>query len=140
MKKLYYSFAQYPSGGGYHFTDTEARFVVIQAFDPIKANLMALIKGLYFDGVKKQIDCSCCEDRWLPLSQEAEGFDKPMLRLRGSREIYKPLRSFLSGFVSDGYARATEKLAYIYYMDGEKELVTGTKLNDSNIVFKFERH
>ena len=36
----------------------------IYASDKNEANKIAEAKGLYFDGVSKEIDCECCGDRW----------------------------------------------------------------------------
>jgi len=38
--------------------------VYIYASDKNEANKIAEAKGLYFDGVSKEIDCECCGDRW----------------------------------------------------------------------------
>ena len=38
--------------------------VYIYASGKDEANKIAEAKGLYFDGVSKEIDCECCGDRW----------------------------------------------------------------------------
>ena len=38
--------------------------VYIEAENAGEANKLAEENGIYFDGVSKGIDCSCCGDRW----------------------------------------------------------------------------
>ena len=62
----FYTFTQNNSGGNYHYDVKKgiAETVIIQAMDLAHAIDKAENLGLYFDGVNKGLDCSCCGDRW----------------------------------------------------------------------------
>lgn len=60
----FYMFDQNNSGG--HFTVNEklCHRLIIEANDKNEAIAIAEELGVYFDGVEKSWDCSCCGDRW----------------------------------------------------------------------------
>lgn len=60
----YYLYHQNNTGGSWVIDDEVAEYVIIEAYDEKDANEIAKSKGIYFDGVDKEIDCECCGDRW----------------------------------------------------------------------------
>lgn len=60
----YFLYNQNNSGGLFAIDGNVAEYVIIEAVDEICANEIAFTKGIYFDGVDKQMDCECCGDRW----------------------------------------------------------------------------
>lgn len=63
-----YVYLQNPAGGDFVISDKVDQLVAIEAFSAEEANNRATLLGIYFDGVHKGIDCSCCGDRWLKKS------------------------------------------------------------------------
>lgn len=57
---MFFTFIQNNSGG--YFVGEQ--FVIIEADYAQEANDIALLHGIYFDGVDNGIDCVCCGDRW----------------------------------------------------------------------------
>jgi len=60
----WFSFRQNNSGGTFVQDEDVDIHVFIEADDAIHANEYAKLHGIYFDGVSKGRDCSCCGDRW----------------------------------------------------------------------------
>ena len=77
MKK-YFTFKQTNSGGFLKTSsfDGIGKIVIVVAPNAYEANRRAEDIGLYFDGVRKGIDCACCGDRWRPVF-ESDGHDVP---------------------------------------------------------------
>jgi hypothetical protein len=103
---MFFSFRQNNSGGIFHITDDVSIFVIIEADDYKEANVIALSKGLYFDGFR---DCSCCGNRW----DENQGYDNgdTVPSVHG-----KPLEECYAFSI-----RKTEHSVIVYYQDGRKE-------------------
>lgn len=59
---MFYCFRQNNSFG--KFLRELPKFIIIEAEDSSHAIHRAEELGLYFDGVKRGIDCPCCGDRW----------------------------------------------------------------------------
>lgn len=62
----FFEFWQNNSGGRFYF-DHDAglsKYVIIEAVNHQMANALAESIGIYFDGCDKDMDCSCCGDRW----------------------------------------------------------------------------
>jgi hypothetical protein len=53
-------YSQNNSGGFF----TGPKTIAVIADTPKQANELALVQGVYFDGVNKGLDCECCGDRW----------------------------------------------------------------------------
>jgi len=62
----YYLYNQNNSGGSFDIDDKKGigPRVWIEASNRAEAHERATSLGIYFDGVEKGIDCSCCGDRW----------------------------------------------------------------------------
>lgn len=61
---MFYTFNQNNSGGRLIRNVNLDHYVIIQAANKRTALRIARKIGIYFDGVRKGIDCSCCGDRW----------------------------------------------------------------------------
>jgi hypothetical protein len=72
----FYTFHQSNPGGYLIKDDKLDEYVIIQAKNADEANSIAQKIGIYFNGVRKKLDCSCCNDRWWPVS-EKDGCDSP---------------------------------------------------------------
>jgi hypothetical protein len=59
-----YVFRQNNSGGRFREDDVLAVNMVIEANSEEQAMRRGGQLGIYFDGVRKGIDCDCCGDRW----------------------------------------------------------------------------
>jgi hypothetical protein len=68
MKK-FYLFNQSNPGGYFIQDDKVDENVIIHAESAKDANRKAQEIGIYFNGVRKGIDCGCCNDRWYPVSE-----------------------------------------------------------------------
>ena len=102
----YFEFSQNNSGGGWQI-DHEAGIdekVFVQAWNPSEANAKAEEIGIYFDGVSKGYDCSCCGNRW------SECWDSDT----GQEEA--PTASKVS----------LDTVAFVHHSDGTVEKVVGT--------------
>jgi hypothetical protein len=60
----YFLFRQNNSFGTYNVDKNLAEYVVIEAKSVNDSNKRAENIGIYFDGCRDNIDCSCCGDRW----------------------------------------------------------------------------
>lgn len=62
---MFFTYRQNNSGGSYDVSDRHGHYVIIEADDSEDANHFAKKKAdIYFDGVHRGRDCSCCGDRW----------------------------------------------------------------------------
>lgn len=132
---LYYVMRQYPNRGDYDINANVASIVVIQTHDPLKANFIALSKGIYFDGIEKGIDCSCCDDRWKPFHTNSKGHNMPMVE-------HTHLLTYLEEWVQGNdnlRNHPSRTLAYIYFSDGEKEAITVGNVCNSHHLYKYIR-
>lgn len=75
MKLNWHSYRQTNSRGEFR---GPALNVHIQALSPTAADAIAMERGLYFDGIDKGIDCSCCGDRWQRADARDGSADEPV--------------------------------------------------------------
>lgn len=63
---MFYNFRQNNSGGGFNINPTSGVGIhtIIEANSMEEANETAERIGIYFNGVDRGHDCSCCGDRW----------------------------------------------------------------------------
>lgn len=104
---MFFTFHQNNSGGRFQVDDKVTEFVIIEANDANHANLIAESIGIYFDGCENGMDCSCCGDRWYPVSGY-NGKYSPMIYDKHPSE-YKSM------WIRKGYA-----YCYVYYLDAER--------------------
>ena len=105
---MFYTYNQNNPGGEFEINENLKHFVIIEAGSAYEANAKAEELGIYFDGIEKGIDCSCCGDRWY----RAEEFDankKPLIFGKSPKDLVKQKNPF-------GYE------VVIYYKDGNKEI------------------
>ena len=60
----FFHFRQNNSGGQFDRDENVNKHVIIEADDATHADERARDIGIYFDGVHRGLDCSCCGDRW----------------------------------------------------------------------------
>jgi hypothetical protein len=65
----FYEFGQNNTGGSFTVNDKLCHRIFIEAQSPRVANAMLEDLGGYFDGCASGEDCSCCGDRWHPVSE-----------------------------------------------------------------------
>lgn len=76
----FFTYNQNNSGGQFVYDPDLglSHFVIIEADNEEHANALAEIKGIYFDGCDKDLDCSCCGDRWYK-AWHNDGKPEPMI-------------------------------------------------------------
>lgn len=115
---MFYEFRQNNSGGSFR-TDLVAGvsiFVSIEAIDYWHAVYKAERIGLYWDGVDRGYDCSCCGDRWSkPWSED--GTEEPTIY---GEAISDPETWVFKTGDDD------EPEGFIHHMDGRVEAVFTT--------------
>ena len=108
----YFHYSQNNSGGSFDFSELDGitHHVVIQANDAEEADLLAVKKGLYFDGCEAGQDCECCGDRWCSMSfLERKGNPEPM--------VYdEPV----TAFIGPAWMEAGKEIA-VHHADGRIE-------------------
>lgn len=104
MKTKFYTFTQNNSGGSFKIDKEQGinEIVIIEAKNAEEANKRAEDIGLYFDGCEKDLDCSCCGDRWYE-TDEYYGKDEPCY-------YTKPIKECKKEIFADG--------CYVHYLDG----------------------
>jgi hypothetical protein len=80
MDTKFFAFRQNNSGGSFDHKPAEGIGIVVwvEAVDEAHANARAELIGLYFDGCRNGMDCSCCGDRWSE-AYSRDGSDRPEL-------------------------------------------------------------
>jgi hypothetical protein len=111
----FFHFSQNNSGGSFDFSldDGITHHVVIEARDAEDANVIAVQKGLYFDGCNFGRDCSCCGDRWYRVGEYGDkgGDEVPSLYGAPIPELSEPLTKWMP----EGRETA------VHYADGRVE-------------------
>jgi len=79
----FFQFRQNNSGG---YTVGKYKYILIQANTIQEANNLAILEGVYFDGVNKGMDCDCCGDRWQRVESYNSKYDTPLLYGRQIKE------------------------------------------------------
>lgn len=118
---MFYTYRQNNSGGSFKITKKIKHYVIIEADSAKEADEKAESIGLYFDGVKKDIDCPCCGDRWheaYSLGVGIEGTEKP--------EIWG--QSVLKYLKEKEWSPWKEE-AIVYYKNGKIEVFSEKEIN-----------
>lgn len=107
-QSFFYHYSQNNSSGTFHeyAEDGIGTDVIIEAYSAKSANKRAKKIGIYFDGVRKGVDCPCCGDRWYKAYDDNKGTINPTINNKALDEIE-----------SGDY----RKDAYIHYFDGRIE-------------------
>jgi hypothetical protein len=103
---MFYTFNQNNSGGKFVTNEKVCHFVIIEADSADQANDKAEDIGIYFNGVRAEIDCSCCGDRWYSQWHEDDGEETPMIYDKSPSEY------------GDSFAQENEVYCRVYYKDG----------------------
>jgi hypothetical protein len=61
---MFYHYRQNNSYGCFVTDERLDQDVIIEASSPAEADKRAESLGIYFEGVRRGTDCSCCGDRW----------------------------------------------------------------------------
>ena len=102
---MFYRFRQNNSGGSFIEDDNVSIRVHIEANSAEEANQLAQTHGIYFDGVRDEIDCECCGDRWYE-ANESDGYE----------EVH-------TSEYDDMWVKSGEVYAYVYLLDGTKQVL-----------------
>ena len=113
-KTKFYHFDQNNSGGDFVVNDDVCHHVFIEAHSVEEANLLADNFGIYFDGCNTGEDCSCCGDRWHPVSNY-DGKTKPKIYGVDVRKAFEGM------FNTD---------CIIHYLNGKKEHIIFKTVKD----------
>ena len=107
----FFHFNQNNSGGSFDFVESKGitHHVVIEAKDADDANIITIMKGLYFDGCDSGQDCSCCGDRWYRAYGKGDEFPS----IYGERLGIKSFTAY--GWMDEGRETA------VHYADGRIE-------------------
>ena len=119
---MFYTYRQNNSYGVFDVDEHVKHYVIIEADSASEADEKAESIGLYFDGVKDDIDCPCCGDRWhkaYSLGYGIEGTKEP--------EIWG--QSALKYLEETGRSLWKEE-AIIYYKDGKVTVLSEKGLYD----------
>lgn len=73
---MFYLYRQNNTEGHYIENNIIGKCVIIEENDIEEANIKAVSIGIYFNGVCKGVDCSCCGDRWLSEPEEYNSIDE----------------------------------------------------------------
>lgn len=124
---MFYEFRQNNSGG--RFTVDQERGiscgVVIEATDHIHANYLAGRLGIYFDGVDRGNDCSCCGDRWYEVSED-DGYEIPMHY--GTPLVDAETYSFLEEGTPTLYVHLLDGMMLPFHVHEKRFVYLGTEL------------
>lgn len=121
MTKRFFHFSQNNSGGSFVFSQEQGitHHVVIEAEDATDANVIAIMKGLYFDGCSTGQDCSCCGDRWSKVGEYSSDAGDEVPTLYGE-PLGQPKPESKFSFMSKGWMDAGRETA-VHYADGRVE-------------------
>lgn len=109
VQPKFFHFSQNNSGGHFHADESVAHHVIIEAVDALHANARAESIGLYFDGCDKDIDCSCCGDRWYAKWNGDVGDAGPMIYDKRPEEY------------CDIFTKSGDPYCHVYFLDGLKK-------------------
>jgi hypothetical protein len=109
---MFYLFSQNNSGGSFIINEAVGQYVIVEADSHEKANRIAEMFGIYFDGCERGEDCNCCGDRWYRQYSE-EGDEEPKIYGKTIEEYKK----------DPAYSIGKEMCIHIYYKNGEHEKI-----------------
>lgn len=111
---MFYHYSQNNSGGSFDNDDRVCHHVIVEADSADEADVRAESIGLYFDGVERGLDCSCCGDRWYRAYEKSTA--EPMIYNK-SPEMHR-----------DPFTPEGEVYCRVYYLDNSvKEFYTPAK-------------
>lgn len=124
-KTKFYEISQNNSGGNFDVNDKLCRRLFIEADSENIALNKAVKLGVYFDGVSREIDCSCCGDRWSRYTSE---LTFPFVYDEHQKIIFKNVVDYAQ-YIANTYGwENVQPDARIYYKNGKvKEIVSKLK-------------
>jgi len=112
----FWHFSQNNSGGRFVFEPENgiSHHVVIEAMNAREARVRAQDIGLYFDGVRSGMDCSCCGDRWSEPWMDDDGKAEPAVYGHDVSKLPKamPRESIGIKWIKGGPE------GYVHFLDG----------------------
>ena len=122
----WFEYSQKNLGGFVHKNDDVSITVVVQATSLKEANRIAEDRaGIYFDGVGKGYDCSCCGDRWYEPCED--GMENLSVMSWSSKEgkhnhaVYGTIEDWAEATAqAETWAKLGESAVILYYADGTK--------------------
>ena len=123
----WFNYRQNNSGGSIVKDDDVSITVVVQAASLKEANRIAVDRaGVYFDGVRKGYDCSCCGDRWHE-SWDEDGMDSLSVMTWSSltgkyrHTVYDTIEDWAEARAqAETWVKPGESAVILYYADGTK--------------------
>ena len=117
---MFFEFDQNNSGGSFSVDKKLCQRLFIESKNIQEAISKAKDMGVYFDGVEKGIDCSCCGDRW---------YQPKIIKfpyVYSNEKTFKDIEAYAQ-YLADKYGW-TDPDARIFYANGEvKEIYTNKK-------------
>lgn len=119
----WYEYSQNNSGGSFQIDDSVSVNVLIQATSAKEANNIAEDIGIYFDGISKGYDCSCCGDRWSEAWGELEDFSVYSWKVKGDRrKEYDNVNDYAQALANeDTWAKKGKPSVVVYFANGVKK-------------------
>lgn len=119
----WYEYHQNNSGGSFQIDDSVSVNVLIQATHAIVANNIAEDIGIYFDGISKGYDCSCCGDRWSEAREELKAFSVYSWKVNGDRrKEYDNVNDYAQALANeDMWAKKGKPSVVVYFANGVKQ-------------------
>ena len=108
---MFYTLRQNNSGGSFEQDEMVNIYTIIEAVDAREARDRAKWVGIYFNGCSKDIDCTCCGDRWSDYFAD-EGYAEPT--------IYGEKVASLTDSVWDGKFGRRGHSVVVHYLDGTR--------------------
>lgn len=113
----WYEFDQNNSGGVFIMDDDVGIKVFIQAESDGVANQKAEEVGIYFDGCEKDMDCSCCGDRWYRAWGHLDRFKTHFWRSENAE--YDNISDYVQAIANDSVWAGWEKpVVIVYFANG----------------------
>ena len=100
---MWFEYRQNNSGGSFDCDDKICHLVLIEAGNEEAAESKAMALGVYFDGCDREIDCSCCGDRWYRAGSAEKGTTAEILgRLVAERHRFFWTTPEIRAYFADG--------------------------------------
>lgn len=118
---MFFNYNQNNSYGTFDFNKENGitHHVIIEADNNAEADSLAQEIGIYFEGIDREIDCSCCGNRWDRASDYNKSESPSVYGLKLDREIAPKIivdnkRSVLFKWMGD------DPEIFVHYKDGSK--------------------
>lgn len=116
---MFYTFIQNNSGGEWIFNENLAHFTIVEANTYDDALEIAEKLEIYFNGVARGIDCSCCGDRWDDYNNNNSQTPKIYEKDISEQTFYH-------------WGKDTDAQVIVHYLNGDKKRWYSTNPKDTN--------